>query len=53
MTYLPQFVGFAVPHSDDVLGKKRYDEIFAVTADRHLSSKRESFFSEGLDGVKG
>jgi hypothetical protein len=40
MTYLPQLVGFTVPHSDDVLGKKRYDKIFVVTTDRYLSPKR-------------
>ena len=40
MTHLPQLVGLTVPQSDDVLGKKRYDKIFVITADRYLSTKR-------------
>ena len=48
MTRLPQLGGFTEPHSANVLGKKRHDKIFAITADRHLSPKRYRAFPEGL-----
>jgi hypothetical protein len=52
MAHPSQLAGFAVPHCSDVLGKKRYDEIFAVAADRNLSPKGNSVLSEGLDDIK-
>jgi hypothetical protein len=52
MTHLPQLGSFTVPHSANVLRKKRYDKIFAITADRYLSPKRYDAFPEGLNYVK-
>jgi hypothetical protein len=40
MTNLPKLRGFAVSDRTDVQGTERYDKIFAVTVDRHLSPKR-------------
>ena len=52
MTYLPQLLGFAVPHCDDVLRLKRYDKIFAIAADRYLSPIRNRVPSKGLNDIK-
>jgi hypothetical protein len=52
MAHPPQLAGFAVPHSNDVLGKKRYDEIFAIAADCYLSPKGDGIFPKGLNDIK-
>lgn len=52
MTDLAQLGGLTVPHSDYVLRKKRYDEIFAITADRYLPPKGHRALLEGLDCIK-
>jgi hypothetical protein len=52
MAHPSQLAGFVVPHSNDVLGKKRYDEIFAIAADCYLSPKRYGILPEGLNGIK-
>ena len=44
MTRLPQLGGFTEPHSANVLGKKRHDKIFAITADRHFLRKSTALF---------
>ena len=41
-----------MPQGDDVLRMKRYDKIFAVAANRYLSSKRKGVPSEGFDDIK-
>jgi hypothetical protein len=40
MTNLPKLGGFVVPDRCDVQRTERYDKIFAVAIDRHLSPKR-------------
>ena len=52
MTHPSQLLGFAVPHSYDVLGEERHDKIFAVAADRYLSPIGNRIPSEGLDNIK-
>jgi hypothetical protein len=44
--------GFTVPKSDDVLGMKCYDEIFAIAPDYHLSPKKDGVPSEGLYSIR-
>jgi hypothetical protein len=52
MAHPSQLAGFAVPHSNDVLRKKRYDEIFAIAADCYLSPKGDGMFPKGLNDIK-
>jgi hypothetical protein len=52
VTHLSQRVGFAIPHSDDVVGLERYDKVLAVATDRYFSPEGKGVSSEGLNDVK-